>query len=109
MALYNFHRVLIAAAILFAIGFCLYCVRNYQSTGDVVQLVMLIVLSIVTVGLVGYLIHFNKNLTVLRHMLTMSVPCRHCGCDLTGAMAAGRTVCPECGSEVAGGTGALRH
>ena len=109
MALYNFHRVLIATVVLFAIGFGLYCVRNYENTGDVVQLVMLVVLSIVTVGLVGSLIYFNKNLTVLRPMLTTSVHCRHCDCNLTRSMATGRSFCPECGGEVAGGTEAVRH
>ena len=66
MALYNFHRVLIAAAILFDVAFSLYCYRKFQIDGHAVQLVMLIGSTIITFVLVGYLIYFNKSLTVLR-------------------------------------------
>lgn len=68
MALYNFHRVLIAAAILFDLGFSLYCYRKWQDGGEPMQLVMLIGSSVVTVGLVAYLVYFNKKLTVLRRL-----------------------------------------
>ncbi len=69
MALYNFHRVLIAAAILFDGAFSLYCYRNFQNSGDGVQLAMLIGSTIITFALVGYLIYFNKNLAVLRRVV----------------------------------------
>ena len=69
MALYNFHRVLIGAAILFDLVFSLYCFRKWQETGATSQLIMLIGSSVVTVAMVAYLIYFNKNLTVLRSVL----------------------------------------
>ena len=69
MALYNFHRVLIAATILFDLGFSLYCFRKWQETGFTSQLIMLIGSTVVTVAIVAYLIYFHKNLTVLRTML----------------------------------------
>jgi len=68
VALYNFHRVLIAVAILFDLVFSLYCFRKWQETGATSQLIMLIGSSVVTVAMVAYLIYFNKNLVVLRRL-----------------------------------------
>lgn len=69
MALYNFHRVLITAAILFDFFFTFWTVRQYRDTGDAMQLAMAIASTVVTVGLVGYLVYFNRNLTVLKHII----------------------------------------
>jgi ABC-type cobalamin transport system permease subunit len=65
MALYNFHRVLIAAAILFDFGFTLYAFRRYDITGSTTDIVMGVVSSIVTVALVAYLIYFNYSVRML--------------------------------------------
>lgn len=62
MALYNFHRMLIAAAILFDFGFTLYAFRRYGITGNVMDIYMGVGSSIVTVLLVAYLIYFNYSL-----------------------------------------------
>jgi hypothetical protein len=69
MSLYNFHRVLISAAILFDFGFTFWALREYQRTGDQLQLFMAIGTSVVTVLLVAYLVYFNRNLAVMRHIL----------------------------------------
>ncbi len=66
MALYNFHRVLIAAAILFDFAFTLYSFRRYDITGNVVDIYMGVGSSIVTIALVAYLIYFNYSVRVLR-------------------------------------------
>ena len=36
---------------------------------------MLVVSSVITIGLLGYVIYFNKNLTVLRTMLMTHIEC----------------------------------
>lgn len=69
MALYNFHRVLIAAAILFDFGFTLYAFRRYGATGNVIDIAMAIGSSVVTVALVAYLIYFNYSVRILRDRL----------------------------------------
>ncbi|MAE67198.1 MAG: hypothetical protein CMJ18_23300 [Phycisphaeraceae bacterium] len=98
MALYNFHRVLIASAILFDFGFSLYCFRRYQITGEGLQLTMLVASSVVTVAMIGYLIHFNKGLVVFQRQGALT--CGDCGYNLETTMAAGRTACPECGAAI---------
>lgn len=103
MALYNFHRVLIAAAILFDLGFSLYCFRNYRDSGDAAQLAMLVASSLVTIGLVAYLIHFNRGLTVLRSLLApQDGHCGHCGHDLRETLATPAARCPACGTPLGG-------
>ncbi len=69
MALYNFHRVLISAAILFDFFFTFWALREYRQTADGMQLAMAIGSSIVTVAMVAYLVYFNRNLAVMRHVL----------------------------------------
>lgn len=69
MSLYNFHRVLIGAAILFDIFFTFWAYGRYRDSGDQVQLVMAVASSIVTAGLVVYLVYFNRNLHVMRHIV----------------------------------------
>jgi steroid 5-alpha reductase family enzyme len=75
MSLYSFHRVLISAAILFDFFFTFWAVRQYRANGDVMDLVMGIGSSVFTIGLVAYLVYFNRNLTVHRHMIAA----RHMG------------------------------
>ena len=69
MALYNFHRVLIAATIMFDVAFTLYCLRNFQEGGGWLQLAMGAVSTLVTIGFVAYLIHFNRKVTLLRVLI----------------------------------------
>jgi hypothetical protein len=69
VSLYNFHRVLITASILFDFFFTWWSLRRYFDTSDVTQLVMAIASTVVTVALVVYLVYFNRNLAVLRHAL----------------------------------------
>lgn len=69
MALYNFHRVLIAATIFFDLAFSLYCFRKFQETGDWLQLAMLVGAVAILVGFVVYLILFNWKVTLLRNMM----------------------------------------
>lgn len=66
MALYYFHRVLIAAAILFDFAFTLYSFRRYGITGNAMDIVMGVGSSVVTVALVAYLIYFNYSVRVLQ-------------------------------------------
>ena len=68
MSLYHFHRVLIAAAILFDLYFSLYCYRRYSETGELQQLYMLIGSSLITVALVIYLVLFNKKMQMLSRL-----------------------------------------
>jgi uncharacterized membrane protein len=70
MSLYHFHRVLITAAILFDFFFTFWAIRQYQAPdGAAMDLVMAIGSSVVTVALVAYLVYFNRNLAVLRHVI----------------------------------------
>lgn len=66
MALYNFHRVLISCAVLFDFFFTLWSIRQWNLDGRAVNLVMAVASSLVTIGLVVYLIYFNRHLMVLR-------------------------------------------
>ncbi len=70
MSLYNFHRVLIGAAIVFDLFFTFWSVRQWRDDGETTMLVMAIASSIVTVALIAYLVYFNRNLAVLRHALS---------------------------------------
>ncbi len=64
MALYNFHRVLISIYILFDLFFTLLCVRRYLDGAGTIQLVMGIGSSVVTVGLILYLVNFNRRMRI---------------------------------------------
>ncbi len=72
MSLYNFHRVLIAAAIAFDFVLTLWAIREYRAAeeGQGVMLLVAIGSSIISIGLVAYLVYFNRNLAMLRHGLT---------------------------------------
>ena len=67
MALYNFHRVLISSAILFAFGFALYAYREHAAMGRSMDLVMAIVSGAISLAMVGYLIYFNYRIRVIYH------------------------------------------
>jgi len=70
MSLYHFHRVLITAAILFDFFFTFWAIRQYQAEdGVAMDLAMAIGSSVATVGLIVYLVYFNRNLAVLRHVI----------------------------------------
>ena len=97
MVLCNFHRVLISAALVFDFGFVFWTIRQYRPTADAVQLVMAIGLSAVTVALVAYLVYFNRNLTVLRHVLLGR--CKECGYDLRRRISQDGC-CPVCGAAI---------
>ncbi|MEX0775847.1 MAG: hypothetical protein WD042_09065 [Phycisphaeraceae bacterium] len=61
MALYNFHRVLISAAILFFFAFGLYAFKASQ----VVSVEMGIGSMLISVAMVAYLIYFNYRVGVI--------------------------------------------
>ncbi len=105
MSLLIFHRVLIVASIGFDVFFTLFCVRKYNVTGDAWELVMAGASSLLTVGLIVYLIYFNKKTRAIRLLMAArDRMCPECQYDLRGSLAsdaggpasaAGR--CPECG------------
>lgn len=101
MALIAFHRILIAAAIAFDGFFTLFCIRKYNRSGDVWELVMGFGSSVLTIGLVVYLIHFNKKVKAIRlFMAARDRLCPQCHYDLQGSLASNATACPECGCEI---------
>ena len=59
MALYYFHRVLIASSILFALGFCAYSYQRYSQIGDTVDLATSVTSGMLCLGMIGYLVYFN--------------------------------------------------
>ena len=71
MSLYYFHRVLITAAVLFDFFFTFWAVRQYRLNDQMIDLVMAIGSSVVTIGLVAYLVYFNRNLTIHRHLMAV--------------------------------------
>lgn len=76
MALYNFHRVLISATILFAMGFSLYSYRVYAQAGGSARLLTSVISAAICAGLVGYLIYFNTRIRALytRHPQPPAAP-----------------------------------
>ncbi len=66
MDLYHFHRVLIACAAMFALGFSVYSYQAYGDVGRPVNLAMAGIAAALGVALVGYLIYFNRRLRNLR-------------------------------------------
>ena len=99
MALYNFHRILIAAAILFDFFFSLFCIRKYNLHGDVMDLVYAVGSSAVSIGFIIYLIRFNRKCARMRTSLD-NLACPHCQYDLRGSLAKGADHCPERGSPI---------
>jgi len=51
--------------------------------------------TVVTITMVTYLVYFNRNLTVLRHIVTGR--CQSCGGDIRDALEAHAGACPRCG------------
>ena len=66
MALYYFHRILIAAAIIFDVGYTYFCLKRYSKLEQTGDLIMAIASSAVTLGFVIYLVRFNKKVRRLR-------------------------------------------
>ena len=62
MALYNFHRVLISTAILFAFGFALYSYRQFGQSGSHTHLAMAAGAGLAMASMIAYLIYFNLKL-----------------------------------------------
>lgn len=98
MALYNFHRVLVAAAILFGFGMSLYGYRSYSVTGDTSNLTMAAVAGVLAIGMIAYLVYFNAKLILLRQLSPTS--CEKCGYELRASIDAGKNSCPECGEAI---------
>jgi len=69
MSLYNFHRVLIGATILFDLFFTFWAIRQYRLSEESINLVLAIGSSVISMGLVVYLVYFNRNLAMVRHIL----------------------------------------
>lgn len=65
MALYHFHRVLIAAGVLFFLGYGLYAFDHFDADHRY-NLPIGIVSSFAAAGLVAYLIYFNRKVRRLR-------------------------------------------
>lgn len=68
MDLYVFHRVLISAAILFDVFFTTFCIRMYNATDDKSHIVWAVVSSVIVVGLVAYLVIFNRKTAKLQRL-----------------------------------------
>ena len=66
MSLYYFHRVLIASAILFALGFAAYSYQRFGQSGDTVDLATSITSGMICLGMIGYLIYFNAKVRRLQ-------------------------------------------
>lgn len=66
MALYNFHRVLIVATILFDFFLSLYAYRTYDDTGERTYFYLMIFSTVASLGLIAYLVHFNRMVRTLR-------------------------------------------
>lgn len=102
MALYNFHRVLIAITAISLLAFSVYCYQHYGMGGAIINRVMIVGSAMLSLGVFGYLIYFNSKLGELKANIALAqeappVPCPHCGYDLRGTVNARRTECPECG------------
>jgi len=70
MDLYHFHRVLIASATLFCLGFSLYSYRQFNQLERAGYLVMAVGSVVIGLGMIGYLIYFNSKLAKIRHKST---------------------------------------
>ena len=64
MALFNFHRVLISGYILFDLFFTLLCVRRWLDGAGSIQIVMGVGSSVITLGLIVYLVNFNRRMRI---------------------------------------------
>ena len=95
----RFHRVLIAATILFDIGCTFWAIRYARIADGAIELAMVAGLALLTNALVVYLVYFNRNLAMWRHILGGLI-CPKCQHDLSANEAAGPTNCPECGAMI---------
>jgi hypothetical protein len=94
MALYAFHRILITAAILFDFVFTVFCIRKYNRSGDAWELVWGLASSLLTLGLVAYLVHFNRKTSRLRlELAARDRLCPRCQYDLRGSLASDIAQC----------------
>jgi hypothetical protein len=102
MALYGFHRILIAAAIFFDFVFTVFCIRKYNGpNGDIKDIIWAGVASAITVGFVGYFIHFTRKTARLRlELAARDRLCPACQYDLRGSLANNILMCPECGEPI---------
>ncbi len=66
MALYYFHRVLIAASILFDAGFSIWCWRMYAKSSQSIYLTMLFGSTLLVLAFAAYLYRFNRKLDAMR-------------------------------------------
>jgi len=102
MALYNFHRVLIAAAIVFDAGFTWFSLRRWNRSGDQLDLIMAIASTIITISFVVYLVFFNRKTRRLQSMLAGQ--CVKCGADVQQQIKDGQQACGQCGQPIPMGT-----
>lgn len=109
MALYNFHRLLIAVSILFDIGFTFWCVRAFNRADQAQRdawtflenpIVWGVASSLLVVLFILYLIHFNRSLTHLKSVLNTPMRCPACAYDLRGSQSQPPATCPECGEPI---------
>lgn len=62
MALFHFHRILVAAAILFDVAYTFFSINRWQKLGHTSDLVMAVVSTLITIAFIAYLIRFNKKM-----------------------------------------------
>jgi hypothetical protein len=65
MDLYHFHRVLIASAILFFLGFAVYAYRQSGDLGSGLYLAMAVGSGVISLSLIAYLVYFNMSIRKL--------------------------------------------
>lgn len=101
MNLNGFHRILIAATIAFDLFFTIFCIRKYNRSGDVMQIVLAAVASLLTIGFVAYFLYFNRKVAALRITLAARARlCPKCQYDLRGSLESNIATCPECGDPI---------
>ena len=66
----NLNRLIISAVILFDFLLLFWAARQYSATAEVTPLAMALGSVAVTVVLLVYLVRFNRNHALFRHMLT---------------------------------------
>jgi len=98
MALYHFHRVLIAASIVFDVWFSYWCWQAWARTQEGTYIALMIGSTVLVAVMVVYLVYFNRKTRQLRH--AVEITCDHCSYDLRGTIAAGQGKCPECGAAI---------
>ena len=69
MALYNIHRVLIAAAILFDVGYTYFAINRWRVNDSATDLYMAIGTTVIMIGFVVYLTRFNRKMKTMKKVL----------------------------------------